>query len=170
MPPAPDALDRLWTVRGAVSLTPEPETSCCARLIERADVPAQDDARTWLTFLRGLGLVEETARGYVRTRETPAPAALSERFLSGVYGARELRATLAEAGPLGATAAFERFREHVPEYERRRTTDWEAVWRERVRRLLDWGTLLGAFERTAGGYRVPPDQGGSSRSASESSR
>jgi hypothetical protein len=160
----PDTLDRLFDVRAAVPLTPEPETSCCVRLMERADVPAQDEARTWLTFLRGLDLVSETDRGYVRTRDAvvdPADATddrdgatLGERFLAGTYGARELRETLASAGSLDADAAFERFREHVPQYERHRAEDWEDVWRMRVRRLLSWGVLFGVFESDGGGYRV----------------
>jgi hypothetical protein len=167
VPPAPGSLDRLDAVRAAVPLTPEPETSCCARLTERADVPAQDDARTWLTFLRGLGLAEETDLGYVRTRADPDREALPERFLEGVYGARELRETVERAGPLGVDEAFERFREHVPQYERHRTDDWERVWRGRVTRLLGWGTLVGVFERTDAGY--PASQGGAVRSDSESS-
>ncbi|PSQ41129.1 hypothetical protein BRD10_00990 [Halobacteriales archaeon SW_12_71_31] len=160
-------LDRLDAVRAAVPLTPEPETSCCARLVERADVPARDDARTWLTFLRGLGLAEETDLGYVRTRADPDREALPERFLEGVYGARELRETVARAGPFGADEAFERFREHVPQYERHPTDDWERVWRGRVTRLLGWGTLVGVFERTDAGYAA--SQGGAVRSDSESS-
>lgn len=123
MPPAPGSLDRLDAVRAAVPLTPEPETSCCAGLTERVDVPVQDDARTWLTFLRGLGLAEETDLGYVRTRADPDREALPERFLEGVYGARELRETVERAGPLGVDEAFERVREHVPQYERHRTDD-----------------------------------------------
>lgn len=150
VPPAPDSLDRLQEVRAAVSLTPDPETTCCVRLVERAAVPAQDEARTWLTFLRALSLVEETERGYARTREKPDHETLRERFLDGVYGARELHQTLGGA-PLDGDTAFERFREHVPQYERHRSDDWETVWRERVGRLLDWGVLLGAFERTTDG-------------------
>jgi hypothetical protein len=167
VPPVPDSLDRLDAVRAAVPLTPEPETSCCARLMERADVPVRDDARAWLTFLRGLGLVEETDRGYVRTRDNLDRAALSERFLEGVYGARELRETVECTGPLGVDEAFEQFREHVPQYERHRTDDWGTVWRGRVTRLLGWGTLFGVFERTDAGYAA--SQGGTVRSDSESS-
>ncbi len=152
VPPAPDSLDRLHEVRAAVSLTPDPETTCCVRLVDRADVPARDEARTWLTFLRALALVEETERGYARTRDDPDPETLRDRYLDGVYGARELSAVLEAEGPLDADAAFERFREHVPEYERHRSDEWEPVWRERVGRLLEWGTLLGAVEHTTTGY------------------
>lgn len=152
VPPAPDSLDRLSEVRTAVSLTPDPETTCCVRLVDRAAVPAQDEARTWLTFLRALSLVEETERGYARTRDDPDRDALRERFLDGVYGARELHAVLDGEGPIDADAAFERFREHVPQYERHRSAEWETVWRERVARLLDWGRLFGAFEHTPAGY------------------
>lgn len=152
VPPAPDSLDRLAEVRAAVSLTPDPETTCCVRLVERAAVPARDEARTWLTFLRALSLVEETERGYARTRDDPDHETLRERFLDGVYGARELHGVLDSGGPLAAAAAFDRFREHVPQYERHRSEEWETVWRERVGRLLGWGTLFGAFEHTPEGY------------------
>lgn len=171
IPPAPEDCDRLWAVRDAVPLTPEPETSCCARLMERADVPGQDDARTWLTFLRGLQLVRETDRGYVRTRDDPDESDLADRLLDGTYGAREVRSILETEGALAAEAVFEQFREHVPQYERHRSDDWERTWRERVERLLAWGVLLGLLERSGEDYRLArPVQGGSSRSDSESSR
>ncbi len=154
VPPAPETLDRLRTVRAAVSLTPEPETSCCVRLMERADVPAQDDAKTWLSFLRGLELVAATDRGYVRTHDDPELATLADRFLSGIYGARELHDIVERAGPVTPDDAFDRFRDHVPAYERHRSDDWAATWRERVRRLLAWGALFGVFEAAEGGYRL----------------
>jgi len=153
VPPAPDSLDGLHEVRAAVSLTPDPETTCCARLVDRGVAPARDEARTWLTFLRALALVTETDRGYARTRDEPDRESLRGRFLDGVYGVRELHDVL-EAEPLDADDAFERFRGHVPRYERHRSEEWETVWRERVGRLLDWGVLFGAFEHTPAGYEA----------------
>lgn len=171
VPPAPDDLNGLFAVREAVPLTPEPESSCCVRLVDRTAVSARDDAKTWLAFLRGLSLVRETDRGYVRTRGNPDEESLAERFLAGVYGARELHDILRTAGPVDADAAFERFTEHVPTYERHRSEEWRQTWRGRVERLLEWGVLFGVFAAAGDGYRLSPrSQGGSTRSASDPRR
>lgn len=155
VPPAPDSLDRVARVRKAVPLTPGSETDCCQRLIDRAEVPAQDDAKTWLTVLRALGLAEETTGGkYVRTRQPGDPDReyLAERFLEGVYGARELLAVLEADGPLTADEAFEAYRPEIPEWERQRHEDFERVWRVRVGRLLEWAVLLDLASRTGDEY------------------
>lgn len=156
VPPAPESVEYLREVRDAVSLVPREEESCCLRLMDRAGVPAEDEARTWLTFLQALDLVSETGGKFVRDRDPTDPGRddLAERFREGVYGVRELAGILDREGPLDADAAFEAFREHVPQWERHHEEDWEATWRERVRRLLEWGTLLGVFGRTDGEYRA----------------
>lgn len=154
VPPAPDSLDRLAEVRGAVPLVAGSVEDCCARLVAHASVPARDEARTWLTFLASLGLARETDRGFARTRDPADPDRdeLAAAFLDGVYGARELVDLLAAEGPLGSDAAFEGFREHVPNWERMRNDDWETEWRERVGRLLEWAVLLGVARRTEAGF------------------
>ena len=152
VPPAPDSLDVLTEVWRAVALVPEPEESCCARLMDRAGVPAQDEAKEWLTFQRGLGLVREGERGFYRVRDAPPEEVdLQTRFREGVYGVETLLDHLGDR-PLDADEAFDRFEARVPNWERHHDTDWRSVWRERVRRLLDWAVLFGLAERTPEGY------------------
>lgn len=69
VPAPPSAVDRLLDIRDALPLVPEPEESCCERLVSRANVEDAETARDWLTFLRGLGLAAEGSSGYYRTRE-----------------------------------------------------------------------------------------------------
>lgn len=157
VPPAPDSLDRVRGVRRALPLVPGSVEDCCARLVSRAGVPSQDEARAWITFLAALGLAEETDRGFVRTREPADPdrAALADRFREGVYGARELLGILADDGPLSGGAAFEQFREHVPRWERHRSDAWEREWAARTERLLSWAVLLGLAVESDGEYDSP---------------
>lgn len=153
VPPAPDSLDRLFAVRDAVPVVPDGEESCCARLVSDADVPAQDEAKEWLTFCRALGLVEAGPRGYSRAREDVPVETLRERFRANVYGAGEALAVLASAGePLQSDAVFDRVRDDVPAWERRRRADWQAAWRDRTARLLAWAALFGLVEREGDGY------------------
>lgn len=155
VPPAPESLETLETVWRAVPLVPKPEESCCARLIDRTGVPAQDEAKEWLTFTRGLGLVARGESGYRRLRPGPAERDLQTAFREGVYGAADLLAVLEAQSPEPTTAdeAFERFAERVPTWERSRDPDWRTVWRERVARLLEWAVLFELAERADGGYR-----------------
>ncbi len=148
VPAPPDSLDTLAEARRAVPLVPGGEEDCCARIMTRIDIPGRDEARTWLTFLRGLGLVVEGPQGFVRTRdEIDLPTA----FREGIYGAREVLAALDEAeGPVDPATVFERF--SIPAWERHRRQDAETDWRERVRYLLDWLVLIGEARRTDGGY------------------
>ncbi len=161
VPPAPDDLAAVAAAREAVPLVPGTEIDCCGRIQSALGLAARDDARTWLTFLRALGLVRETDAGFVRVREGDAGDgdALAAAFRERVFGAREVLAALDDAdGPLSADGAFERVRGMVPEWERRRDpAGWEDRWRERVRRLLAWAALLGLAERIDGGYRASGD-------------
>jgi len=152
VPPAPDTLEALETARRAVPLVPRSETDCCARLMDRAGVPARDEAREWLTFMRALGLVAEAERGYHRTRDPVEPERLAAAFRERIYGAEDLLDALDAEEPVPADGAFERFAESVPAWERQRHADWREVWRERVARLLDWAVLFGLAERANGGY------------------
>lgn len=148
VPPAPASLETLAAARQAIPLVPGGEADCCARIMDRLEVPSRDRARVWLTFLRGLGLVEAGPNGFVRTRED---VDLSGAFRDGVYGAREVIEVLeAEADPVPADTVLERF--PIPEWERRRYQDSEAVWGDRIRNLLDWLVLLGEARRTDAGY------------------
>lgn len=152
------SLEELTEARRAVPLVPDAEDDCCARLQRRLELSSRRDAEAWLTFLRALGLVERTSRGYARTRDDADEAALEAALRERVVGAddvldaaTEMDAAIeanaeAEEGAEGAApvdAVFERVRETVPEWERRRHDDWEAVWRDRTERLLGWAALFG---------------------------
>jgi hypothetical protein len=160
VPPAPDERDRLREARRAVPLVPGSEDDCCARIQRRMDLPGRDEARTWLTFLRALGLAEETAEGYARTRDDLDWEALPTAFLDGVFAAREVLAELDEAGePLAPDAAFEAVADHVPQWERHKDPTWRDTWRGRVARILDWAVLFGLAERVDGTYRLADGNG-----------
>ncbi|WP_049935035.1 hypothetical protein [Haloplanus natans] len=150
VPPAPDEFGYVTRVQRAVPLVPGTEDDCCARLMNRLDLPSRDAARTWLTFLRALELAEETPSGYRRTDREPGVAGCREAFLNRVFAADAVRDALAAEGPLTADAAFEAVRERVPAWERHRDTEWTDAWRERVADLLDWLVLLDAAARTGG--------------------
>jgi len=149
------ALAFVATVRDALPLVPGSETDCCARLVARTDIESRDVAREWLTFLRALDLAERTDSGFRRLRTDVERDALAGAFLANVHGAREVRDSLADAdGPLTADEAAERV--PMPDWERQRHPDPEAVWRERIARLLGWAAALGVAERTGenSGYVV----------------
>ena len=147
VPPAPETFEYVTRVQQAVPLVPGTEDDCCARLVDRLDLPDRDAARTWLTFLRALELAEETPSGYRRTDVEPTVGGCRAALLDRVFAADAVRDALASEGPLTAGAAFGAVRERVPTWERHRDTEWTAVWRERVERLLDWLVLLDAAER-----------------------
>lgn len=152
IPPARD-VDALFAVRDALPLVPGTVEDCCSRIRDRTDVPSRDAAREWLTFCQALGLAAETDRGFHRLRDDPDPGALGDRLLDGVFPARELLDALEADGPLTADAAFENLREQIPRWERSRSPDWEADWRERVEHLLEWAVAFGLVERGDEGYR-----------------
>ncbi|QLG63366.1 hypothetical protein [Halorarum salinum] len=152
-PPADRAV--VADLQAAVPLVPGSEDDCCARLMDRRGLRSRDVARTWLTFLRALGLTEETPSGFKRVRTSPTLDGLRRGFLDGVYGAAEVAAALRDAGegdPLSVREAFDALRDDVPNWERNRTDDWEDVWTERAARTLDWFVLLDLAERRGDGY------------------
>ena len=151
VPPSPEELDTVAAAQRAVPLVPSPEADCCALLVERIDVGSRDVAATWLTFLRGLGLVRETERGFVRTREDPTRAAIAAGLEDGVLGARELLDALT-TDPTSVDEAFEVVRKRVPRWERVKDHAWESTWRTRTERLLGWLVLAGQAERVGDEY------------------
>jgi len=155
VPEPPADPDFVAEAQRAVPLVPGSEDDCCARLLDRTDLRERDAARTWLTFLRALGLAEETDSGFVRIRRDPEPECLRERFREGVFGAPAILAALADADrPLSVEEVFERFRDEVPTWEQHKNPNsWEQLWRERVGHILEWCVLLGLAERTDDGYR-----------------
>ena len=151
-------LERVSETQRAVPLVPDPEVSCCARLMRRTDVASQDSAKEWLTFLRALRLVEEEGGRYRRLPHAADPADLREAFRERVYLAEDVLDLLAASdGPVDEETAFERVRDRLPEWERHRHADPEAVWRERVRRILEWAVTLGLANRAEGGGYVRRD-------------
>jgi hypothetical protein len=159
VPPAPDSLDFVRQAQQAVPLVPGSEDDCCARLLRRTGLPARDDARTWLTFLRALELATETDSGFKRLSQEPTTDLLQDAFVRRVFGAEELLATLRDADrPITTEEAFARLRERVPQWEHyKNPTEWEDIWRERTGDLLDWLVLLDAAEETDEGYRLLDD-------------
>jgi hypothetical protein len=159
LPPAPDSLDFVRETQRAVPLVPGSEDDCCARLLARTDLPARDDARTWLTFLRALELATETDAGFKRLSREPTPDHLREAFVRRVFGAEELLATLRAADrPITTAEAFARLRERVPQWEHyKNPTEWEEIWEARTGDLLDWLVLLDVAEETDAGYRLVAD-------------
>jgi hypothetical protein len=162
VPPAPETLDFVRQAQQAVPLVPGSEDDCCARLMARTGLPARDDARTWLTFLRALELATETDSGFRRLPREPTPDHLRDALTRRVFGAEELLAAGRDAeGPITAAAAFARLRERVPQWEHyKNPTEWEDIWRARTGDLLDWLVLLDVAAETDDGYRLvadPPD-------------
>ncbi|MFC5366889.1 hypothetical protein [Salinirubrum litoreum] len=159
VPPAPDSLDFVRQAQQAVPLVPGSEDDCCARLLRRTGLPARDDARTWLTFLRALELATETDAGFKRLSQEPTPEQLRDAFVRRVFGVEELLATLREAeDPITTEEAFARLRERVPQWEHyKNPTEWKDIWQERTGDLLDWLVLLNAAVETDEGYRLVAD-------------
>lgn len=153
LPEPADSIETIAAMQAAVPLVPDGESSCCARLIRRTDVASQDAAKEWLTFLRALELVEETGGEYRRLPHDADPDRLREAFRERIYLAEEALAVLAAADePVEASTVFDRLADRVPQWERHRHEDAAAVWRERLRRLLEWAVVLDLADRTADGY------------------
>lgn len=154
VPGPPDSLEGLSEMHTAVPIVPDDEPSCCARLLQRTGVGSQDRAKEWLTFLRALELVNETGGKYHRIQRDSGIDALQKSFRERVYLVDDVLSVLSAADePLDSAAVFERVEDRLPHWERLRHTDPEAVWRERVRRLLEWAVLFEMVERVDGGYR-----------------
>ncbi|EMA67819.1 hypothetical protein C461_08829 [Halorubrum aidingense JCM 13560] len=149
VPEPPTALADLREYQRAVPLVPERTDDCCARLRDRRDLPNRQVANDWLAFLRALGLVRETSRGFVRTDAEPTPdlvrTGLRGRVLLVPEALDALRAAT-PADPVTPDGLFERTRESVPRHDRARDPDWEESWRERANRLLRWLALVDLAE------------------------
>ncbi|KAB1187925.1 MULTISPECIES: hypothetical protein [Haloferax] len=151
VPPAPDALDRLWEAHRAVPLIPGSEDDCCGRLATRLDV-TPDEGRDWLVFCQSLGLARETSRGFERLRDEKTVEDLGHAFVEHVFGAREVLDALGD-DPRSADAVFDAFEPTVPNWERHRDpTGWETRWRDRVLDLLDWAVLFRLARHETAGY------------------
>jgi hypothetical protein len=154
VPPAPPSLEALAEYRRSVPMVPRPEADCRTRVRASADLETQMDAETWLAFLRTLELVAEGERGYYRTELSTDPGRLREALLERGFAAEETLSALEADGPLDGDAAFEAVRDRIPTWERHRSVDWEATWRERIDNLLEWFALIGVAEPAQPGYSV----------------
>ena len=154
VPEPPETLEFVAEAQRAVPLVPGSEDDCCARLLDRTDLPSRDEARTWLTYLRALGLAEEKSSGFARIRRDPDVEYLRQRFRENVFGVPALLEILEDAeGSLSADEVFEEFRDEVPTWEHHKNPNsWQAIWSERVGFLLDWAALLGLIEEVDGAY------------------
>jgi len=156
VPEPPEDLGFVADAQRAVPLVPGTEDDCCARMLDRTDLTSRDHARTWLTFLRALGLAEETTSGFTRTRRDPDPEYLRERFREHVFGVPTLLEILnGAAEPISAGEAFEAFSDEVPTWEHHKNPNsWEEIWCERVENLLEWAVLLELVAAVDGKYAV----------------
>ena len=149
VPEPPDDVDQIQEYQRAVPLTPGSTDDCCSRLRDRQGLPNRQVANDWLAFLRALGLVRKTSRGFVRTDTEPTPELVRDGLRNDVLLAPEaldaLRAA-SDADPLTSQALFEATRQSVPRHDRARDPKWEASWRERADRLLRWFTLVDLAE------------------------
>jgi hypothetical protein len=152
--PEPRSIEFVREAQRALPLVPGTEDDCCARLMNRTDLPARDEAREWVTFLRALRLAEETDSGFRRLRREPSRATLADAFRERIFGAEIVLDILSTDGPIGVDGIFERFRDRVPNWERHRRSDWEDDWRERVRRLLGWLVIFDLTECVGENYRI----------------
>lgn len=155
-PPSSRRLARLRDAWQALPIVPADEDDCCERLIRRVGFPSRDVSRTWLTFLRALGVVERTASGFTRIGTEPTAERLRDGFLDRILLARETLRVVARrdtdhetrSGPTTVETAFERLRSDVPTYERYKNPDsWESIWRERTEYVLEWLVALALLER-----------------------
>lgn len=153
VPEPPDSIEALFAVRDAVPETPVPEADCCQLVVEHTSVAGERDvASDWLTFCRALELVDEFDQGYGQTDDSPSRELLAARFRDRVVLAESVAATV-DTEPITAAHVFRRVRGEIPEWERRRAEDWEAMWTARVRRQLEWLGLFDEIERVDSGYR-----------------
>jgi hypothetical protein len=148
VPAAPSSVGFVERAQRAVPLVPGSEDDCCARLMDRLDLPSRDVARTWLTFLRALELVEETAAGFRRTDAEATVEACRAGLLDRVFAAATVRDALDAEEPRSAGDVFPAVRDSVPTWERHKNpSGWEDVWRDRVAELLAWLALVDAADR-----------------------
>lgn len=102
-------LDALREVRGTLPAVPRSDDDCCTRIVRRvAWIEDPGSARTWLCFLRALGLAARTDAGYARSRQDADRDALARRFEERVFGVQEVREALTgrtdRSGTAGADA------------------------------------------------------------------
>lgn len=159
--PEPTELSTVEAIQRAVPLVPGSTADCCARIIDRTQVPSRDDARRWLTFLTALTLTEETTDGYVRTDRDPADPMVAHAFLENVYAAEEVCDVVATDGPVSAASVTDRV-DAMPRWEHDRSPTPDRDWQTHIEALLEWAVTFEVLERTGDDYRwvgLPEDVG-----------
>ena len=152
-PPA-RSLAFLERARAALPLVPDAEGDCCRAILRATDVREREQAREYLTFLRALGLVAETDRGYHRTREPTDCEPLAAAYRERVFLVAELLEAV-DAGADTPERAFEAVRGEIPRWERERDPGWEENWRTRVENLLGWAVVFELVARESGRFGRP---------------
>lgn len=154
LPHPPADLEEVRAAQRAVPLVPATEEACTRRLMAALGVD-RDEAGRWLAILLAASLVRRSVRGVTRTRREPARSTLVDAFRDGVFGTEEVIDVLRDADePLSAGAVFDRFADHVPQWERHRDPAWRSRWSDRTDRLLGWLHRLQLVERTDGRFRL----------------
>jgi hypothetical protein len=153
--PEPLSREDLLEARDTLPLVPGSVEDCCTRIRDGTALQSRDAARELLTFMQALGLAAESQHGFHRVRGDVADDDLGTAFVENVFGARELVDALqASDDPLTPSQALGVIRADIPQWERARYPDWEAEWRERVERLLEWATVFGLADAADSGYRA----------------
>jgi len=145
VPEPPVDLDALEAHQRAVPLVPGDTDDCCARLRDRCGLADRQVANDWLAFLRTLGLVRETPRGFVRADVDPAAEVVRRGLRDGVVHVPAAVDLLREATPVTPVtpeSLFAATRADVPRHDRARDPSWEQTWTDRAGRLLQWLTLV----------------------------
>jgi len=145
VPEPPVDLDALEAHQRAVPLVPGDTDDCCARLRDRCGLANRQVANDWLAFLRTLGLVRETPRGFVRADVSPTVEVVRRGLRDGILHAPAALALLHEATPtrpVTPESLFAATRADVPRHDRARDPSWEQTWTDRAGRLLQWLTLV----------------------------
>jgi hypothetical protein len=152
--PEPRPLADVGEIQAAVPLVPGSVDDCCLRLQQRAGVPDRSAAREWLPFLVALGLAGERDGSYYRKRVDPDRESLARNFRERVYGVTELLDVVGERDGATPAEAFGATADLVPTWERNRESDWEESWRDRTRRVLEWGVVLDILSDEDGRYTL----------------
>ena len=145
VPEPPVDLDALEAHQRAVPLVPGDTDDCCARLRDRCGLANRQAANDWLAFLRTLGLVRETPRGFVRADVDPTAEVVRRGLRDGIVHAPAALKLLREATPttpVTPESLFAATRADVPRHDRARDPSWEQTWVDRADRLLGWFSLV----------------------------
>jgi hypothetical protein len=159
VPEPPVDLNALEAYQRAVPLVPGDTDDCCARLRDRRGLADRQVANDWLAFLRMLGLVRETPRGFVRADIDPTVEVIQRGLHNGVVhtpAALELLREATPTTPVTPESLFTATRADIPRHNRARDPSWEQTWVDRAGRLLGWLALVDLATPIDGRVPVSP--------------